>query len=423
LLVLQAIVSYRSVPRILALFNSISHHPLGWVPHFTSVINWTLRMGLGLLKQVKPINKSWVAIIDHSIDIGTKKALVVLRVTLDALSRRGSAICLEDCECIGLKVSEKVDGENVSRDLEQIFSQAGRPDAIIKDCDRTLHKGVMLYQEHRGIKVPVIEDIGHVMAAALKSQFEKTEDYKIFTSLVSKGGKSLRQTALAFLTPPKLRSKGRFQSIGKLGEWADKVLDILDKSVGGDDEQKDGLLDKLHKALPDFIQSRPFIKRFSSTATVLSQVMNILKNKGLDQASYEQCRQLSEQFPDDSKVRERLLEWLRRHIEIKNKITPLSLLVSSDIIESLFGNFKHIVERSPQADMNRTTLLIPALCGKMDKVTITLVLSQTSHKDLKAWEEENIPYTMRKRRQAFFAQQKARNRSINIIDSGGISTA
>ena len=380
-------------------------------------------MGLGLLKQVKPINKSWVAIIDYSIDIGTKKALVVLRVTLDALSRRGSAICLEDCECIGLKVAEKVNGESISQDLEQVFSQAGRPAAIIKDCDRTLHKGVKLYSEQQGIKLPVIEDIGHVMAAALKSQFEKTEDYKIFTSLVSLSGKNLRQTALAFLTPPKLRSKGRFQSIGRLGEWADKVLDILDRLAVGDDVHKDGLLDKLHEALPNIIQSRPFIKRFASTATVLSQVMNILKNKGLDQASYEHCRQLSEQFPDDSKVRGRLLEWLRRHIEIKNTMTSLSLLVSSDIIESLFGNFKHIIERSPQADMNRTTLLIPALCGNMDKVTITLVLSQTSHKDLKAWEEENIPYTMRKRRQAFFAQQKARNQSINIIDSGGISTA
>ncbi len=245
------------------------------------------------------------------------------------------------------------------------------------------------------------------MAAALKSQFEKTEDYKIFTSLVSMGGKNLRQTALAFLTPPKLRSKGRFQSIGKLGEWADKVLDVLNRLAVGDDEQKDGLLDKLHKALPNFIQSRLFITRFASTATVLSQIMNILKNKGLDQASYEHCRQLSEQFQDDSKVRERLLEWLRRHIEIKNKMTPLSLLVSSDIIESLFGNFKHIIERSPQADMNRTTLLIPALCGNMDELTITQVLSQTYHKDLNAWEEENIPYTMRKRRQTFFSQQRS----------------
>jgi hypothetical protein len=50
------------------------------------VINWTLRLGLGMFKQVKPICESWIAIIDHSIDIGTKKALIVSRVKMDALS-------------------------------------------------------------------------------------------------------------------------------------------------------------------------------------------------------------------------------------------------------------------------------------------------------------------------------------------------
>jgi hypothetical protein len=42
------------------------------------------------------------------------------------------------------------------------------------------------------------------------------------------------------------------------------------------------------------------------------------------------------------------------------------MIVSSDIIESLFGKFKYAIERSPQADMNRTILLIPALCGNLN---------------------------------------------------------
>lgn len=50
-----------------------------------------------LLTQVQAVTKLWVAIIDHSIDIGTKKALVVLRVEVGALSKRGSAIRLEEC--------------------------------------------------------------------------------------------------------------------------------------------------------------------------------------------------------------------------------------------------------------------------------------------------------------------------------------
>ena len=92
LLILKAIVSYRSVPRILNLFNTTTTFKTDWIPHFTSVINWTSRFGLGLLKQIEKINEPWVAIIDHSIDIGTKKALVILRVKLDVFKNKKEAI-------------------------------------------------------------------------------------------------------------------------------------------------------------------------------------------------------------------------------------------------------------------------------------------------------------------------------------------
>ena len=39
LLTLNAVVSYRSVPRILELFKSKTNYAVGWVPHFTSMIN------------------------------------------------------------------------------------------------------------------------------------------------------------------------------------------------------------------------------------------------------------------------------------------------------------------------------------------------------------------------------------------------
>ncbi len=55
LLTLNAVVSYRSVPRILELFKSKTNYSVGWVPHFTSVINWSLRLGLGLLTQVQVV--------------------------------------------------------------------------------------------------------------------------------------------------------------------------------------------------------------------------------------------------------------------------------------------------------------------------------------------------------------------------------
>jgi len=403
---LNAVVSYRSVPRILELFQSKTNYSVGWVPHFTSVINWSLRLGLGLLSQVETITKPWVAIIDHSIDIGTKKALVVLRVELDALSKRGSAIRLEDCECIGLTVSDKVTGDTLCPELEEIFSRAGQPVAIIKDRDATLNKGVRLWSDQQVQPVPTIDDIGHTIATALKAQFEKQRIYKRFTALVSHGAKCLRQTELAFLMPPKLRSKGRFQSIGKLGEWADKMLKVF---AVKDPAEEGSQLAKLRKAFPHFNQSKDFIVRFASTTAIISQVMEILKNNGLDKTTYKQCFELSRQLPRNSKVKKCLQTWLKKHFTIQKDLAALPLQVSSDIIESLFGNFKHIIERSPQADMNRTVLLIPALCGKLTDTTITQALRLASQADIKAWEKKYISYTVRKKRRAFFNSGYSQN--------------
>ncbi len=412
LLVICSVVSYRSVPRILDLFRTRTAFGPGWVPHFTSVINWTLRLGLGLLKQVQPVSQAWLAIIDHSIDIGTKKALVVLRVKVDALATRGGAIQLQDCECIGLKVCEQVNGESIALDLDTIFTQAGKPLAIISDGDSTLQKGIRLFSEKQTIAIPAIEDIGHVMANALKSQFEKIAAYKSFTTLISQCANLLRQTDLAFLIPPKLRSKGRFQSISTLGKWASKMLDVF--AIKGR-AKKGSVLARLRTALPGLLLLKPFIVRFAITTKVVSQVMEALKNRGLNQASYEQCHQLANELPQNSKVKKRLHAWLQKHLEFQKQLlkSELPLLVSSDIIESLFGNFKHIIERSPQADMNRTTLLIPALCGNLNEISITQALNKVRHNDLNVWEKENIPYTVRKKRQAFFGKNESQKPGIN----------
>jgi hypothetical protein len=404
LLVLQAAVSFRSVPRILRLFHGQTPAGGGWVPHFTSVINWSLRIGLGLLKQVAPVDAPWMAIIDHSIDVGTKKALVVLRVPLAALARRGSAIRLEDCQCIGLAVSETVNGPTVARQLETIFSRAGSPTAITKDCDATLNKGVRLWMKKARVTIPVIEDIGHVMANALKKQFEEAAHYKKFTTLTTQAAKALRQTDLAFLVPPKLRSKGRFLSIGKLARWGEKILEVL--AVKGR-AKKGSVLARLRKALPGFIKLRRFITTFAATAVTVSQIMETLKNKGLDASTGTHCRELAKQLPANSIVRQRLHTWIDHHCAIQRQLTDLPLVVSSDIIESLFGNFKYILERSPQADMNRTTLLLPALCGNPGPTALANALEQTSHRELIEWEAKHIPYTQRKKRAAFFAGDKS----------------
>ena len=172
-----------------------------------------MRIGLGLLKQVKIVEPPWLAIVDDSIDVGTKKILVVLRVNLNTLSQKKKALQLSDCQCVGLRVSETVNGETIASELKEIFAKAGTPRGIIKDCDPTLNKGVRLWSKAHAPELEIIDDIGHVMARALKKHDESCEEYKQFLAMINGVSKKLRQTAFSFLIPPKLRTKGRFLSI------------------------------------------------------------------------------------------------------------------------------------------------------------------------------------------------------------------
>ena len=113
------------------------------------MINWTQRIGLSLLKRVKPIEAPWVAILDHSIDIGVKKVLVVLRVPLRVIEDKGNAPQLSDCECIGLKISERTNYEIVAEHLTEIFDSAGVPEVIVKGQAGNLSKGVGYWRKAR----------------------------------------------------------------------------------------------------------------------------------------------------------------------------------------------------------------------------------------------------------------------------------
>jgi hypothetical protein len=412
--VLQAVVSFRSVPRILELLRDLGQLKLGWVPHFSSVIHWTLRLGLAALRQVQPVAGPWVAILDMSIGIGVKKVLVVLRVALPALAQRGSAIRLEDCECIGLVVSEHSDGETVAGALSEIFARAGDPVAILKDGGTDLAKGVRLWRERAGKKrVWVIEDSGHVLATALKAQYAKTRGFERFVAIVQRGAARLRQTELAFLVPPKLRTKGRFQGISRLGQWAERILQAL-AARGPAPESSE--VATLRTALAGLTPLRPFIERFAHTVHTVAQVLEVLKDHGLNQQSYRHCCQLAERLPPRSNVKRRLLAWLNRHLHSQCRlgIGQLPLLVSSDIIESLFGTFKQIIARSPQAEMNRTVLVIPALCGVLDPGAIAQALATTTHRDLQHWEQQHIPSTLRQQRSEFFNKKGDQKPGIQL---------
>ncbi len=222
IIILCGITPFRCVPRLLAIFQPLLRLPLPLrIPHFTSVIHWTLRVGIALFRQVSVRSEPWVAILDCPIDIGTRKALVVLPISLRTLHQKQKAIGLKDGECIGLEIAHAWNGQRVSETLARVFQTAGCPVAVLKDGGADLRKGVELFSgRHPGQNIFSVEDVGHYTANLLKAQYAGKKSFAAFLKIVSTGAALLRQTNLAWLIPPKLRAKGRFQGITALAQWS-----------------------------------------------------------------------------------------------------------------------------------------------------------------------------------------------------------
>jgi hypothetical protein len=342
-----------------------------------------------------------VAIIDASIDIGLSKVMVILRVPLDALARRGSAVTLEDCEVVGLKVGPTWNSTTVADMLEATFEKGGTPVAILKDAGTDLAGGVKLWRSRAGTgSVKVVEDIGHVAANALKREFQCSNAFLAFLTYVRSATAKLWQSDIAFLAPPRLRTKGRFQSITRLARWASRIRPLL----GGKGGVEQGTIaDRLRRLAGGLAQHAAFLERFTLACEVVEKCLEVFKNKGMNQASYREATSALARLPRASGVRKRLERWCRRQLSIQARlgVGQMALPVSSDILESLFGKFKVVLARNPKSEFNRTVLAIPALCGTPTNADVEQGLRAVTHRDLQTWEREHVPQTQRRARMAF----------------------
>gem|GEM_PF-4967392 len=85
-------------------------------------------------------------------------------------------------------------------------------------------------------------------------------------------------------------------SIGRLAKWGEKILELS----AGTKKLPQGVLQKISEVFPDLNKSREFIQEFSYTTNIMSNVLKILKNKGLEKSTYVECREWVDKLPENS---------------------------------------------------------------------------------------------------------------------------
>lgn len=365
-LFLVARIGFRAVSRVLGVLSGVLG--IDKAPCAQTVINWVTRLSLvriqaacllkGLPSSQDPFSNGLILMLDISIGLGTGKILSVLALNAHHHRIEDGAPTFRDVHCIAASVAESWTGESIAAFLERLIAVMGRPLAYLKDGGTDLHKGVRLLDE-RGLGSPSIDDISHVIANLLKWWYEDQPMLATFLSACGRVSGKLKQTILACLTPPKVRTKARFMNLHRLIAWADRLLKL--SPPGG--AKAGSVLAKLRSCLDDLPKCKSFIRRFRDDATALLECEKILKAEGLSHDSLKRCRPHIDAIPTVA-VRDRFRAYLDRMLEIATMLglDRVGMPLSSDLLESLFGMGKHH-GTGQIMDANRIALRLPALCG------------------------------------------------------------
>ena len=399
-LVMNCLVSFRSVPKILSIFNSFLSQ-LGVstqikLSHFTTVIGWTLRVGHYLLKSAfQPCFESWICVIDHTIQVGTKKAFVVLKIPISRLKKQG-ALTLKDVEVLYLKVQEKSNGILVHDILEKIFKTVGKPLQIVMDNGSDLKKGVSLLNGNMQSPIMVTYDLTHFIASLLKKKYQNCYIFNDFLSQLAQVKNKLQQTLFAYLIPGKSRPKSRFINLPPIAKYAKQIVAYLEQLTKMDKN----LFEQLFSEFRWLVGYQDFLKNFWEEIDILLEVQKVMKNSRLNDITYKKVSNLINQLSDPD-IRNPLLEYIKKEFEFA-KLHHFNTLQTSDCIESLFGKFKNISKPHCMSEINRMVLCLPCITEAITPEVIKDAFTYSKVKDYQDWINEEIPETLlSKRKQAF----------------------
>ena len=215
--------------------------------------------------------------VDHSIQIGQCKCLVILGIRLSEFPE-GRPLVHQDMEPIALVPMTNSTKETVAACLEEAVGRTGVPRAILDDHGADLHGGVEIFREAHPETIELY-DITHKAACLLKARLEGDERWKSYASQLGQTKFALQQTELAFLTPPSQRSKARFMNVGGLVDWGRKTLALVDDPSGL--ERLGVSVERVRSKLGWLVEYREDLEKWSAFQEVIDEALDFVRRRGL----------------------------------------------------------------------------------------------------------------------------------------------
>lgn len=382
------------------------------IPSRSIIRLWLSKFGLHKLIQPKTLANDWAIIIDHTIQIGKLKILIVLGLRLSHLPFNRS-LTLTDVHPLVLFPMQNSTGQKIHEVLSGLKTELGTIRQVVADQGSDIKLGVNLYRE-KNIDCDYINDIVHKLAHFLQEELKNDKTWEELSRRASESRAKLLQTECAHLIPPQRRDKARYLNLEEQIKWAYRMriglqsdqltleeIEFLFKHFAWVYGLSDGIMELFQLWQVTSI-TRDWIRNFgiqTDTGFILSTKLQTLELNFRAQQFAEKIIQFVSEQSSKAKPYERLLG-------------------TSEIIESLIGLVKYHSSTQSRSGFTGSILIVAALTGKIDEQSIFNALTNVRTADVEKWEQTYFSSTIQKKRAKFYQQTPLMEDDVIIQNNG-----
>jgi hypothetical protein len=398
-LVLQG-VSLRGVPRVLAIIAAAC----GWalpIPHWTTGRLWLLRLGHAMLTAPLEQAPDWAWLIDHSVQIGQEKCLVILGIRLQDLPEPGDCLQHTDLHLIALVPRKSWTRQDVDAQLEVASQRTGIPRVIVDDHGVDIAGGVSFFQARHPETVEIY-DAKHKAACLLKGRLEKNPRWQEFNQRMAQTRCAVQQTEVAFLLPPGAKPKARFMNLEPTLRWATNVLAVLrdPPAIVREQVSAERLQEKLGW-LADYAADVAEWSEWQSLANVTVALVNRQGvYRGAAKALWTELRP-HQRHASSQRLAKELVVFVAR--QASRARADERFPGSTEVLESCFGRFKQLEKQQARGGFTSLVLGFGALLAETTSQVIKQALEHSHTKEIVTWCREHLGITLFGRRKLAFA--------------------
>jgi len=351
---------------------------------------WLLRVGLYELQRPKVRADDWIWIIDHTVQLGTIKVLLIvgLRWSQWEAQKRGP-LQHQDLQVILLEPTEKSDGDLVEVQLERAAEVTGVPRAVVSDGCRELNKGIRQFRAAHP-QTAGLKDLKHKLALLLEAELQKDSRWSEFLQTCAHLRKKTQQTAWAFLSPPATKEKARFMNLGELIRWAAKTRLFLEapQFPAGTNLTSD----RLEELAGPLRQYDTALAEWNELIDRIEQSMDEVRKQGYHRGLHRVLRRRL--LPARTTVAQRFIKQILQFTadQVANaQLRPGEHLPgSSEVLESLIGKGKRLEGQQSKGGFTRMVLGMAAAVVNPTAKYLKQALENVRTQDVLDWAKQKL---------------------------------